>query len=134
LVLVLDQIAKAVVEDNLVPGEKVEVLGPVGLTLAHNSGVAFGLASGGDAVLIVFALAALGVVGFLLARDTGRPGLWVAAGLVAGGALGNLVDRVRTGVVTDYVDIGSWPPFNLADSAITVGVVIFAWAYLREEV
>ena len=133
LILALDQIAKAVVEDDLVPGEEVEVLGPIGLTLAHNSGVAFGLASGGDAILVVFALAALGVVGFLLARDPRRPGLWVAAGLVAGGALGNLVDRVRTGVVTDYIDVGSWPPFNLADIAITVGVVIFAWAYLREE-
>ncbi|HEY5976691.1 MAG TPA: signal peptidase II [Solirubrobacterales bacterium] len=133
VVLVLDQIAKAVVEDSLVPGEEVEVLGPIGLTLAHNSGVAFGLASGGDAVLIVFALAALAVVGYLLARDPRRPGLWVAAGLVAGGALGNLVDRVRTGVVTDYLDIGSWPPFNIADVAITIGVVIFAWAYLRED-
>jgi signal peptidase II len=132
LVLALDQIAKAAVEDSLVPGEDVDLLGPLGLTLAHNSGVAFGLASGGDAVLIVFAVAALGVVGYLLARDPRRPGLWVAAGLVAGGALGNLVDRVRTGVVTDYLAVGSWPPFNLADIAITVGVAIFAWAYLRE--
>jgi signal peptidase II len=133
LVVAVDQIAKALVEDDLVPGETVDFLGPIGLTLVHNSGVAFGLASGDDAALIVFALAALGVVGFLLARDPERRGLWLAAGLVAGGALGNLIDRVRTGVVTDYVEIGSWPPFNLADVAITVGVVIFAWAYLQEE-
>ncbi len=58
--------------------------------------------------------------------------MWIAVGLVAGGALGNLIDRVRAGVVTDYVEIGSWPPFNLADVAITAGVVLFALIFLRE--
>lgn len=133
LVVAFDQAVKAIVESALVPGEQVDLLGPVGLTLAHNSGVAFGLASGGDAALIAFALLALAVVGFILARDPARPGLWVAAGLVAGGAIGNLIDRVRTGVVTDYVEIGSWPPFNIADVAITVGVLAFALVFLREE-
>ena len=75
----------------------MDVLGPVGLTLAHNQGVAFGLASGSDAPLIVFAVLALGFVGFLLARNPGTPGMWIAVGLVAGGALGNLIDRVRAG-------------------------------------
>jgi signal peptidase II len=133
LVVLLDQVAKALVENNLVPGEKVDVLGPVGLTLAHNQGVAFGLASGSDAPLIVFAVLALGFVGFLLARNPGTPGMWVAVGLVAGGALGNLIDRVRAGEVTDYVEIGSWPPFNLADVAITAGVLAFALIFVREE-
>lgn len=133
LVVLLDQVAKALVENNLVPGEKVDVLGPVGLTLAHNQGVAFGLASGSDAPLIVFAVLALGFVGFILARNPGTPGMWIAVGLVAGGALGNLIDRVRAGEVTDYVEIGSWPPFNLADVAITAGVLAFALIFLREE-
>jgi signal peptidase II len=133
LVVLLDQVVKALVENNLVPGEKVDVLGPVGLTLAHNQGVAFGLASGSDAPLIVFAVLALGFVGFLLARNPGTPGMWIAVGLVAGGALGNLIDRVRAGEVTDYVEIGSWPPFNLADVAITAGVLAFALIFLREE-
>jgi len=132
-VLVLDQVAKALVEDELSIGEQVDVLGPLGLTLAHNSGVAFGLASGGEALLIVFAIAALAVVGGLMARDPLRPGMWLAAGLVAGGALGNLVDRLRVGHVTDYVEVGSWPPFNIADVAITAGVVIFAWTLVREQ-
>jgi signal peptidase II len=77
-------------------------------------------------------VAALAFVGFLLARDPAKPGLWAAVGLVAGGALGNLVDRVRTGAVTDFIEIGSWPPFNVADIAITVGVALFALILLRE--
>ena len=132
LVVAVDQAVKAIVEAELVPGEQVDVLGPLGLTLAHNEGVAFGLASGGDLLLIAFAAVALVFVGLLLARNPGKPGMWAAVGLVAGGALGNLVDRVRTGAVTDYVEIGSWPPFNVADAAITVGVVLFAWILLRE--
>jgi signal peptidase II len=133
LVVLLDQVVKALIENRLVPGQKVEVLGPLGLTLAHNQGVAFGLASGSDAPLIVFAVLALGFVGILLARNPGTPGMWIAVGLVAGGALGNLIDRVRAGQVTDYVEIGSWPPFNLADVAITAGVLAFALIFLREE-
>jgi signal peptidase II len=131
-VVALDQAIKALVEDRLVPGQTVDIVGPVGLTLSHNNGVAFGLASGSSAPLVAFALAALVFVGVLLARNPARPGMWVAVGLVAGGALGNLADRLRDGAVIDYLEIGSWPPFNLADAAITVGVVIFALIYLRE--
>jgi signal peptidase II len=133
LVVVLDQAAKAIVEEELVPGEMIDVLGPLGLTLTHNQGVAFGLASGSDAPLIAFALLALGFVGYLLARHPGLPGMWIAVGLVAGGAIGNLADRLRAGEVTDYVEIGSWPPFNLADVAITAGVLGLAVLFLRAE-
>ena len=132
-VLVLDQAIKAVVERELVPGEQVEVLGPVGITLAHNEGVAFGLAGGGALPLVAFALLALGFVGYLFARNATVGWLWVAVGLVGGGALGNLVDRLRAGEVTDYVEVGSWPPFNLADVSITVGVAVFALIFLRED-
>ena len=75
---------------------------------------------------------ALALVGMLFARNPTRPGMWVAVGLLAGGALGNLADRVRAGAVTDYVDLLSWPPFNLADVSITLGVVLLALSYLRE--
>ena len=76
---------------------------------------------------------ALGFVGYLFARSAGVRWMWVAVGLVSGGALGNLVDRLRAGEVTDYVEVGSWPPFNLADVAITAGVAVFALIFLREE-
>ncbi len=132
LVVILDQATKAAIEANLVPGEKVEVLGPLALTLAHNDGVAFGLASGGGAVLVALTIVALIFVGILFARNPTRPGMWAAIGLLTGGALGNLIDRVRTGEVTDYLDVLSWPPFNLADVAITLGVLVLALSYLAE--
>ena len=132
-VLVLDQAIKAAVEGELVPGEQVDLVGPLGLTLAHNQGVAFGLAGGSALPLIAFAVLALGFLGFLLARNATVPGIWIAVGLVAGGALGNLADRLRAGEVTDYIEVGSWPPFNVADVAITVGIAIFALIFLRED-
>jgi signal peptidase II len=132
LVVAIDQGAKALVQAHLVPGQHVEVLGPLKLALAHNSGVAFGLAGGGGVGLVLLTVAALAFVGFLFARNPARPGMWVAVGLLAGGALGNLADRVRIDSVTDFVDLPLWPPFNLADVAITAGVVLLALIYLRE--
>jgi signal peptidase II len=132
LVIAVDQGGKALIEAGLVPGEHVDVLGPLGFTLVHNRGVAFGLASGGGAALVALTIVALLFVGVLFARNPTRPWMWVAFGLLAGGAIGNLVDRVRLGEVTDYIDVFSWPPFNLADVAITLGVVVLALTYLSE--
>jgi len=132
LVVVLDQIAKALIEAHLVPGEHVDVFGPLEFTLAHNSGVAFGLASGGGVALVALTLVALAFVGVLFARNPTRPWMWVAIGLLAGGALGNLIDRVRADAVTDYIDIFTWPPFNLADVAVTLGVIVLALCYANE--
>jgi len=133
LVVALDQSAKAAIEAHLVAGEHVHVLGPLDLTLSHNSGVAFGLASGGGIALVALTLVALLFVGVLFARDPGRPWIWVAVGLLAGGALGNLIDRVRSDAVTDFVAVLGWPPFNLADAAITLGVVVLALSYMGGE-
>lgn len=133
LVVVLDQATKALVEHHLVPGQQLEVFGPIELTLVHNSGVAFGLASGGGTRLVLLTFLALAIVGFLFWRDPTRPGMWIAAGLLAGGALGNLADRVRADAVTDFVRIGSWPAFNLADVAVTAGVLALALSYLQEK-
>ncbi len=131
-VIAADQAAKAAIEAHLVPAEDVDVLGPLGLTLSHNRGVAFGLAGGAGVPLVLITLVALGVVGYLFARNPTRPGMWVATGLLAGGAIGNLADRVRAGAVTDFVDLPPWPPFNLADVAITAGVLVLVFLYLRD--
>lgn len=131
-VVALDQVAKALAQDRIVVGEHVDVLGPLGLTLSHNHGVAFGLAGGGGAGLIVVTVAALALVTALFARSPTRPGMWVAFGLIAGGAIGNLADRIRLGAVTDFVDLPHWPDFNLADVSITAGVLVLALIYLRE--
>jgi signal peptidase II len=131
-IVAADQAVKAVVEAHLFVGEDVDVLGPLGLTLAHNRGVAFGLAGGAGVGLILSTAIALGVIAFVFGRDPERRGMWVAAGLLAGGALGNLIDRLAAGEVTDYIAVGSWPPFNLADVAITAGVVLMVLIYLRD--
>ena len=132
LVVIVDQAAKAAIEAHLVPGQYVEVAGPLELTLSHNSGVAFGLAAGGGARLVLLTALALAVVGYVFARNPTRPGIWIAAGLLAGGALGNLADRIRADAVTDYIAIGSWPAFNLADVAVTAGVLLLALSYIHE--
>ncbi len=132
VVVLFDQISKAAIEANLVPGEQVDALGPLVLTNTHNSGVAFGLAGGGGAAVIASTLAALGLIVYLFWRNPCRPAMWVAVGLLAGGALGNLADRVRDGAVTDFIDLPLWPAFNLADIAITAGVGVLAWVYLRD--
>jgi signal peptidase II len=132
LVFAADQAAKAAVETHLVPGQFEEVLGPLELTLSHNRGVAFGLAGGAGVGLVLLTAVALAVIGFLFARNPQRPGMWVAVGLLAGGALGNLADRIRADAVTDFVAVGTWPPFNLADVAITLGVLLLVYLYLRD--
>lgn len=132
LVVIVDQAAKAAIEAHLTIGQKVAVLRPLELTLSHNRGVAFGLAGGAGVRLVAVTLLALGVVGYLFSRAPTRPWMWVAAGLLAGGALGNLADRIRADQVTDFVSLPPWPPFNLADLAITAGVVILVVIYLRD--
>ena len=133
-VIVLDQWTKWLVELHL-PNHMTETLLP-GLNLTHvrNAGVAFGLfaSDGGNGLLLtILGLAALGAVAlyfwFAPARDRW---LLVALALVVGGAVGNLVDRVTSGAVTDFIDvyvgIHHWPSFNVADSAISVGIVLMA--------
>ena len=109
------------------------MLGPLDLTLSHNSGVAFGLASGGGTRLVLLTAAAPWASSATSSPATRPgPGMWVAAGLLAGGALGNLADRIRADAVTDYIAIGGWPAFNLADVAVTAGVLAARASYLRE--
>jgi len=131
-VLAADQIAKAAVEDHIALGGKVDVLGALRLTLSHNRGVAFGLAGGTGILLVAVTLLALGVVAYLFSRDPTRSGMWVATGLLAGGAFGNLIDRIRHEAVTDFIELPSWPPFNLADMSITAGVILLIVIYMRE--
>ena len=132
LVFLADQAAKAAIEANLVPGEQIDVFGPLGLTLSHNRGVAFGLAGGAGVKLVLLTALALGVIGYLFSRNSTTPGMWAAVGLLAGGALGNLADRIRADAVTDYVDVGAWPAFNLADVAISAGVILLVLLYLKD--
>ncbi len=132
LVFAADQAAKAAVEAHLVPGEDVDGLGPLELTLSHNRGIAFGLAGGAGLKLVLATAVALAVVAYLFARQPRRRGMWIAVGLLAGGAIGNLADRLRADAVTDFVAVGAWPPFNLADVWITLGVLLLVFLYMRD--
>lgn len=121
--VVADQLTKQVVARTLALGEEVEIVGPFSIHHVHNSGIAFGLFS--SATSIVIALTALAVLWMLVffARSGARhPVLPVALGFVLGGSVANLLDRVRLGHVTDFLDFRFWPAFNLADLFIVVGV------------
>lgn len=137
LVVALDQATKSVASSRLLLSEPVSVFGDVvRLTLVHNTGAAFGLFPGSRLPFIVVSVLAIAVVLFLVTREAYR-GLpqRVLLGCILGGAIGNLVDRVRLGWVVDFIDVGlgsaRWPVFNVADSAVTVGVILLAWYLSR---
>jgi signal peptidase II len=121
-VLVLDQVSKAVVRSSLSVGEHAQLALGFRLTNTPNSGLAFGIGQGESFVLVV-TIVALALVLVWFATDPSRPGMWLAVGLLAGGALGNLADRIRLDAVTDFIDPPLWPTFNLADIAITLGAL-----------
>lgn len=121
-VVLADQVVKAIVVASLAPGQREDLVLGFGLTNTANPGLAFGIGHGEGFVLTVTIAALVLVLGWF-ALDPGRPGLWLAVGLLAGGALGNLADRVRADAVTDFIDPPLWPAFNLADVAITLGAL-----------
>jgi signal peptidase II len=122
-VVAADQASKALVRGSIGRSERVDVLPGLDFVNTRNSGVAFGFFSGGGAV--VAAVAALALIALLafFATHLRRPLVWLPTGLLVGGAAGNLIDRAREGAVTDFVDLPLWPAFNLADAAITIGVL-----------
>jgi len=129
LVLGVDQATKAWVRSVFVPGDSVPVIADVfHLTYVRNTGAAFGILQGNVGLLI--AASAVMVAAVLLysrAVAGSQPLVRVGYGLALGGALGNLVDRVRFGWVTDFFDFRIWPVFNIADAAIFTGVCILLW-------
>lgn len=129
----LDQVTKAIVRSEIAPGEAIELVAGIQLVRVSNDGIAFGMLDGtGPVVLIIAALAFAVLLGVFLAGAE-RRGLWLPIGLLAGGAVGNLIDRVRDGAVTDFIDPPSWPAFNFADAEITVGVILLVGIYLLGE-
>jgi signal peptidase II len=120
-----DQVTKHIVSSQLALDDSIDVLGPFSIHHVQNSGIAFGLFA--DATALVTALTAL-AIGWMLvffARSGSRhPVLPVSLGLLIGGSSSNLVDRIRLGHVTDFLDLRYWPAFNLADTFIVVGVAI----------
>jgi signal peptidase II len=127
VVVIVDQLTKQAVRSGIRVGDEHRFLPAVQLVHVRNTGVAFSLFSGGGAVVLAFTLMALAVLAGYLARRPDRPWLWLPTGLLIGGALGNLIDRVANGAVTDFIKLPLWPAFNIADMGITFGVLALLW-------
>jgi signal peptidase II len=140
-VIIIDHITKLVVEGWLPHGHSweplPELLPLLRLTHVTNTGAAFGLFPSGRAIFaVIAAVVSLVILAYNFRLPAGHRLLRLALGLQLAGALGNLIDRVRLGHVTDFVDIGPWPVFNVADMAIVAGVTILAylmWSEHRQE-
>ena len=129
VVVALDQAVKAAIVASMAAGERIDLGLGFELVRVTNSGIAFGLLDeGSDGLVLGITLAALALVLGWFAVDSTRPGQWLGVGLLIGGAAGNLIDRVRLDAVTDFFDPPLWPAFNIADVAITAGVVVIAVA------
>ena len=129
-----DQLTKHIVASQLALDDQVKLIGTLSIHHVQNSGIAFGLFSSATGAVIVLTTFAVGWMLLFFARSGSRhPVLPVALGLVIGGSVSNLVDRVRLGHVTDFLDFKYWPAFNLADSFIVVGVVILLGALIAAD-
>jgi len=127
--VVSDQVTKHIVRSDLRVDESVRVLGPLTIHRVQNSGIAFGLFASATVVVTILTAVAVGWMVVFFARSGRRhPVIPAALGLLIGGSLSNLVDRIRLGHVTDFLDVGWWPAFNLADSFICIGVAILVAA------
>jgi signal peptidase II len=131
LVFALDRLTKSLVAANVPYGTEVAVLGHlVGITNVRNSGAAFGFApAGAGFFLVASAVVAIGLAVYV-ARNPGDLPTDAVLGLIMGGTLGNGYSRIMSGAVTDFINVHFWPVFNVADSAISIGVVALLAGYL----
>jgi signal peptidase II len=132
--LIADQLTKHVVASEVRLDDEVKVVGPFSIHHVQNSGIAFGLFASATAVVIVLTTIAVAWMLVYFARSGARhPLLPVAVGLLIGGSISNLADRVRLGHVTDFLDFRYWPAFNLADSFIVIGVAVLLGALIAAD-
>ncbi len=129
-----DQLTKSIVTSRLDYNDQVHVIGPFSIHHVTNSGIAFGLFASATSIVILLTGLAVAWMLYFFARSGSRhPVLPVALGLVIGGSVSNLTDRVRLGHVTDFLDFKYWPAFNLADSFIVVGVAALLLALVASD-
>ena len=129
--LAADQLTKELVRSSIALGQQRRLLPGVTLVHAQNSGIAFSLFTGSEVGVVVVAAVIIAAVVAYFARHHQQRWMWLACGLIVGGALGNLVDRLRVGTVTDFIKLPDWPAFNLVDASITLGVLTLLWVVGR---
>jgi signal peptidase II len=127
LVVAVDQATKQLANANIERGGEVNIFFGLDLTNTRNTGVAFGALEGAGLVVGILIGVSLALLIVYFAVNRAMPWLWLPVGLLLGGALGNLADRVREGAVIDFIDPVAWPAFNVADTCIVVGVFGLLW-------
>jgi signal peptidase II len=133
LVVALDQVTKALVRNGVDVGEEDSILPAVTLVHVRNTGVAFGAFSGGGIIVVVLVGAALSALLYYFVTHIDKPLIWLPTGMLLGGSIGNIIDRVRDGAVTDFVKLPAWPAFNVADISITFGVLVLLWVIEQQD-
>ncbi|HWH96153.1 MAG TPA: signal peptidase II [Baekduia sp.] len=133
VVVVLDQVTKALVRGGIEVGEEDSVLPAVSLVHVRNTGVAFGAFSGGGIIVVALVTAALAALLYYFVTHLDKRLVWVPTGMLLGGSIGNVIDRVRDGAVTDFVKLPAWPAFNVADISITFGVLVLLWVIEQQD-
>ena len=132
-IVVLDQLVKWLVRESLDRGDFIAVIWPLKIVHVTNSGAAFGILQGAGPLLVITSLVGMAAIVIFLFNPTfAHPLMRLGLAFMLGGAIGNLIDRVRVGEVVDFVKVPNFPAFNVADSAVTIGVLLLLWAMLRE--
>lgn len=133
LVVLIDQVTKALVRNGVEVGEEDSILPAVSLVHVRNTGVAFGAFSGGGIIVVVLVVGALSALLYYFVTHIDKPLIWLPTGMLLGGSIGNIIDRVRDGAVTDFVKLPAWPAFNVADMSITFGVLVLLWVIEQKD-
>jgi signal peptidase II len=133
VVVGLDQVTKQLAVHAVERGQSENVFFGVDIVNSRNTGVAFGALKGGGLVVSVLIAVSLALLVVYFAFHVSTPGLWLPVGMLVGGALGNVVDRIREGAVVDFIDPVLWPAFNLADASIVIGVLVLLYVVERPQ-
>ena len=132
VVIALDQITKALVKDGIERGGSEDVILGIRFVNVRNTGVAFSSLQGAGPLIGIIVAVALIALLWYFSRNVGKPLVWLPTGMLLGGALGNVIDRVREGAVVDFLKVFDfWPAFNVADISVTLGVLLLLWVMER---
>lgn len=133
VVIGLDQFVKWVIRESVGLGDRHSVVWPLEIVHFTNSGAAFGMLQGAGPLLVLTSVVGMAAITiYLFNPEFAHPLMRLGLALMLGGAVGNLIDRVKDGEVVDFIKVPNFPAFNVADSAITIGVLLLAWTMLRE--